>query len=91
VAAEEFFFAIEVPVPPAREMIDELTLQVVRRIGCDDKGTPALLDAVRSALAAAARASQLPCELRFRAHDRRLHIAVSSPAGEVWQTSREIN
>ena len=88
-SADDFFFAIEVPHPPPREMIRELTTQVCSRLGCPHEGLPALLDAVQAALVSAGRPDS-SCALRFRASGGSLQIAVSTPAGEVWQTSRDI-
>ena len=33
----------------------------------------------------------LPVTVRFQGCDGRLHIVVSSAAGEIWRTSREIS
>jgi hypothetical protein len=84
-----FFFALAVSGGLSRDLLTELAARVLERAGSAGDGAAALGEALHAAIARAGAAADL-VDIRFRAGDGRLHIVVSSHAGEIWQTSRDI-
>ena len=84
----EFFFGLAVSGGASREMIDDLVARVLERAGSSGDGVAALGEELHAVLATAPR-DQL-VDVRFSAEAGQLRIVVSSQAGDIWQTSRDI-
>jgi hypothetical protein len=88
VVSLDFFFALAVSGGASREMLDDLVARVLERAGSSGDGVAALGEALHAALANAPRDQLI--DVRFSAGAGQLRIVVSSPAGDIWQTSRDI-
>ena len=84
----DFFFALAVSGSASREMRLELVAHVLDQAGCSGDGAASLGDELHAAVTSGAR--DQPVEVRFSAEAGRLEIVVSSQAGAIWQTFREI-
>ena len=84
----EFFFGLAVSGGASREMLDDLAARVLERAGSSGDGAAALGAELHAAIASAPR--DQPIDVRFSAEAGRLRVVVSSPAGDIWQTSRNI-
>ena len=84
----DFFFALVVSGGASREMLVDLVSRVLERAGSSGDGVTALGDELHAAIAKGPR--DQPVDVRFSAEADRLRIVVSSQAGELWQTSRDI-
>jgi hypothetical protein len=88
VVPSDFFFALAVSGGASREMLHELVAQVLQRAGSSGDGSATLGDEVHAAIASSARGQTV--DVQFSAAAGRLRIVVSSAAGAIWQTSRDI-
>jgi hypothetical protein len=84
----EFFFGLAVSGGASREMLDDLVARVFERAGSSGDGVAALSEELQAAIAKAPR--DQPIDVRFSAEAGQLKVVVSSPAGDLWQTSRDI-
>jgi hypothetical protein len=90
VPLQDFLFALAVSGGTSRDMLRDLTARVLAHIGQSAGGARTLADDLQAAVTKAT-AGGMPVTVRFQGRDGRLHIVVSSAAGEIWQTSREIS
>jgi hypothetical protein len=88
---QDFVFALAVSGGTSRDMLRDLTARVLTHIGQPAGGARALADDLQAAITKATAGGGMPVTVRFQGRDGRLHIVVSSAAGEIWQTSREIS
>jgi hypothetical protein len=88
VVPPDFVFALAVSGGAPREMLLELVARVLDQVGCSGDGGASLGDELHAAMAQGAR--DQPVDIRFRAEAGRLEIVVSSPAGAIWRTFRDI-
>jgi hypothetical protein len=84
----DFFFALAVSGGASREMLVDLVAHVLERAGGSGDGVAALGDELHAAIANGPR--DQPVDVQFSAEAGRLRIVVSSQAGDIWQTSRDI-
>ena len=84
----DFFFGLAVSGGASREMLDDLVARVLERAGSSGDGVAALGEELHAALANAPRDQLI--DVRFSAEAGQLRIVVSSQAGDIWQTSRDI-
>jgi len=84
----DFFFALVVSGGASREMLVDLVAHVLERAGRSGDGAAALGDELHAAITTGPR--DQPIDVRFTAEAGRLRIVVSSQAGDIWQTSRDI-
>ena len=84
----DFFFGLAVSGGASREMLDDLVARVLERAGSTGDGAGALGEELHAAIAKAPR--DQPIDVRFSAEAGQLRIVVSSEAGDIWQTSRDI-
>jgi hypothetical protein len=80
-------------------MLEELAARVLEQAGSPGGGAAALAADLEAAIVKGAGApgndagdvgEVASVSVTFRSRDGRLHIVVSSPAGEIWHHSREI-
>jgi hypothetical protein len=88
VVPPDFVFALAVSGGASREMLLELVAHVLDQVGCAGDGAASLGDELHAVVARAAR--EQPVDVRFRAEAGRLEIVVSSRAGAIWQTFRDM-
>jgi hypothetical protein len=88
VVPPDFFFALAVSGGAPREMVLELVARVLDQAGCSGDGASALGDELHAAIAQGSRNQTV--DVRFSAAAGRLQIVVSSRAGAIWQTCRDI-
>ena len=74
----------------SREMLTELLARVLERAGGQEDGAAGLAGELHAAVVKASKQHQ-PIEVRFTAERGQLQIAVVSPEGEIWQTSRDVS
>ena len=84
-APPEFFFTLEfssqgTPTP----LVQELSDQVCRFVGCSEASLAKMSEALERATAATA-VGQRRCDVQFRAHGGKLDVLVTANAGRVWQ------
>jgi hypothetical protein len=84
----DFFFGLAVSGGASREMLDDLVARVLERAGSTGDGVSALGGELHAAIAKAPRDQAI--DVRFSAGSGQLRIVVSSKAGDIWQTSRDI-
>jgi hypothetical protein len=87
VVPSDFFFALAVSGGASRELFHDLVAHVLERAGSGGDGI-ALGDELHAAVVSGARDQTV--DVRFSAEAGRLLIVVSSQAGAIWQTSRDI-
>jgi hypothetical protein len=85
VAPPEFFFTLEfssqgTPTP----LVQELSDQVCRFVGCPEASLAKMSEALDRATAATAVGPRR-CDVQFRAHGGKLDVLVTANAGRVWQ------
>lgn len=84
-----FYFALELSGPAlSAGLLDDLTAQVLRHVGCSSPDVPELQQAVAEA---AAPASTAPgCLVQFSVEQGALQILVSSSGRRLFQASHRI-
>jgi hypothetical protein len=88
VVPPDFVFALAVSGGTSREMLLELVAHVLDQVGCSGDGAASLGNELLAAVTSGAR--DQPVDVRFSAEAGRLEIVVSSQAGAIWQTFRDI-
>jgi hypothetical protein len=88
VVPSDFFFALAVSGGASREMLHELVAHVLEWAGSSGDGVAALGDELHAAVASGP--TDQTVDVRFSADAGRLQIVVSSQAGAIWQTFRDI-
>ena len=84
----DFFFALAVSGGASREMLAELVARVLERAGSAGDGASSLGDELHAAVASGPRDQAV--DVSFSAEAGLLTIVVSSRAGAIWRTSRQI-
>jgi hypothetical protein len=84
----DFFFALAVSGGASREMLVDLVAHVLERVGGSGDGVAGLGEELHAAVAMGPR--DQPVDVRFSTEAGQLRIVVSSQAGDIWQTSRDI-
>ena len=88
-APPEFFFAIDLTDhASSRELFLEVVRRVLAQAGCACNGT--ILDSLLAAIEKSSSGAVEPCRVTFVAQDGRLDIALSSAAGQLWQTTEPL-
>ena len=84
----DFFFGLAMSGGASREMLEDLVARALERAGSSGDGVGALGRELHAAIAKAP--SDQPIDVRFSVAAGQLRIVVSSQAGDIWQTSRDI-